>query len=226
MPKENIFTKSIIKSLMKEMNIEYHEIDNTVINIESYKDYLNKTRQNFIDYNIDSYEITGYIIIGKFLQTKTFGYKDCQFYAYVIKNKESTELCISISKMNPNLWYRFKEYKECRDIPNILEIYTPESYHLEYTKSHKGCMGSESILQMTVTDLETYILIHPFTEILLWGPVWDDFPFRDNYENENINKEQHMVYSIHAMKQTSEIYTFSVKTLFSFNFNYFRKSSS
>ncbi len=138
-------------------------------------------------------------------------------YMYLICDSEYRELFISIERCHPIFWYKFSSKKEFYDIfDQIYNIYNPAEYLLTFTNTTRGFVGTDRMLNATVDNLENFLSFNSFTEFLLWGSRWPDHPFRDAYEEGEVNTRANIAYTMQAMKQKANTTsTISVRSKFS-----------
>lgn len=177
------------------------------------KDYLNyvKSLDIYEEYNDKLFNLTeydDYKIIGL-----------CQIgnseYMYLITNKLYKVLYLSIEKTHPIFWYKFKTKKLfIENFDSLYETYNSFNFPFSFKKQVKGFMGNESILNVSIHDIENHLLLNKNTDKLIWGSKWSDHPFR--YKYNNATHMDSIIFTGQAMRQMNDdIYSVSVRTIFS-----------
>ena len=67
-----------------------------------------------------------------------------------------------------------------------------------------------------ITEIEKNLILNRYSEVLTWGSFWDDYPFRDKFNNlDKLTNNERLTLSTVAMKQKDGQYTISIRSLFS-----------
>ena len=208
---------------IKSLNTKYkNEIIWNTLPINEYIEYINSidiynditTNLNINIKEYKDYEIIGFCEINKNLRFVG----DFDEHMYLITDSSKKKLYISIGKCHPIFWYLIKSESEFTDnFDNIYETYNQEGYHLHHTKKIRAFMGTNELLSLDVFDIETHLLLHKYSEKLLWGSKWKDFPYRNNYLVENVSQFDSNIFTSHAMQQDykENTYNISVRSKYS-----------
>ncbi|MBA42949.1 MAG: hypothetical protein CMF62_02930 [Magnetococcales bacterium] len=169
-------------------------------------DFINKVKWEGYPENLEqvdeysNWEILGVCELNRNLKELTFGDENKNYYMYFITNTNRSKLFISIHISHPILWY---EIGEVNEIEKIINYYNPHSYENNLDEI-VAYVGSAESLELSLLDFENLILSSPFTELLMWGNLYQDFPFRKEYERLDISSKEHMIYFNQAMRQDPE----------------------
>jgi len=138
-------------------------------------------------------------------------------YIYLITDNKYTKLYISIDKTFPFFWYKYNTKKEFIDkFDYLCLLYDEPNYNLSFQGKMRGFIGTEKMLSVDFDGVAKLLIENRFTDGLVWGSVWKDYPFRNLYLTNNISKHEHMIYTEQAMKQlTNEMMHLNTRTRFS-----------
>jgi hypothetical protein len=136
---------------------------------------------------------------------------------YLITDDCYKVLYISIGKSHPIFWYKFTTKKDfTNSFDNIYEKYTKTEYDMNMSKSVKVFVGDINILSINIHDIENHLLLQKYTDKLIYGSMWKDHPFRDEYKNSYIDPIKSVILTGQAMRQDEKLpYCVNVRTLYS-----------
>ncbi|ARF11637.1 hypothetical protein Klosneuvirus_2_73 [Klosneuvirus KNV1] len=134
---------------------------------------------------------------------------------YIIIADDLNTLYISIGQCHPLFWYVFINMDELlNSFDNIYEIYSHPNV-LQYTNNIKGFIGNEEMLELNIHDIENHLLLNSYTDKMIWGSLWKQHPYRNEYESGNTSHIDSIIYTGQAMRQNEYEYTVSVLTEYS-----------
>ena len=178
-------------------------IKDILYGIQAFDDQINKELEISIDQYLD-YKIIGYIVT------------DYE-YIYLITDSSYKCLYISIGKSHPLFWYKFNTRKSFTDnFDNICNTYTKNTYNYNMSGYTKVFMGDDDLLSINIHDIENQFILQKFTDNMIYGSLWNDHPFRNEYKNTYINPIKSAILTGQAMRQSQgSPYSVSVRTLYS-----------
>ena len=141
--------------------------------------------------------------------------KESNDIIHIIHNKDLNVIYLCVSFSHPYLWYSFNELEYdniIETLNKIIKIYNPVDYVETYDKHISGFIGNEKILEMTENDLIENLVVGEWNELFMWGPLWEDHPFRETIKNEILSEFQYSKINIYAMQQLNDFITINVKT--------------
>lgn len=134
---------------------------------------------------------------------------------YIILADDLNTLYISIGQCHPIFWYVFNDIDDfLQSFDHIYEIYS-HSNTLQYSNYIKGFMGNEAMLELNIHDIENHLLLNSFTDKMIWGSMWKQHPYRNDYESGNVSHIDSIIYTGQAMRQNEDEYSVSVLTEYS-----------
>ena len=167
--------------------------------------------------NLKEFEIIAGLPINSKLKNETLGYANSNFYLFLISNHTSLYLSLSITP--PDYWYACKSIKELkRFLFDAKLIYNPNEYLTTFTKQISAVVAYKDDYDMIdqITEIEKNLILNRYSEVLTWGSFWDDYPFRDKFNNlDKLTNNERLTLSTVAMKQKDGQYTISIRSLFS-----------
>lgn len=184
--------------------------------------------EEFINYLIDNYPLEkltesndlddykSYLLIGK-CEINTHLKYESLGYMYFITDPDYKDIYISIDKSYPLFWYKYTTKKDFyNSLDNIYKAYNPTEYKLDFESDHRGFIGTEKMLGLSIDEIENHFILNIFTELLPWGSVWKDHPFRDIYQDGEVSSRQNIIMQTQAMKQLNDtIYHVNIRTQYS-----------
>lgn len=170
---------------------------------------------NFDD--LKEFEIIAGLPINKKLKNETLGYANSNFYLFLISNH--TSLYLSLSVTPKDYWYSCRSIKELkRFLFDAKSIYNPTEYLTTFTNQISAVIAYKEDHDMIdqITEIEKNLILNRYSEVLTWGSFWDDYPFRDKFNNlDKLTNHDRLTLSTIAMKQKDGQYTVSIRSLFS-----------
>lgn len=195
------------------------EDKNKYYSIEDLKKYLIKndilhTQKELED--LSNYRIFGYLELNTHLKKVTAGYTKSKFFLFIIVKKDHKECCLSVSKFSPTLWFRTTNKTKLKKLlDQINYVYNPHVYNINFTKCKSFFGGTMGSLEMDLVELESMMIVNNNTELLTWGSVWNDYPFRHIFNN-NLSKYDKNSISVQASRQHPDFpHQVNVRTLLS-----------
>ena len=183
-----------------------------VDSIDVYFDITNTTDINITDYK--SHKIIGYCEMNCHLSFVN----DTNELLYLITDEKYTVLYVSVGRTHPIFWYKVSSRENfINHFDQIYEMYNQKEYHLNHNSKTRAFIGTDAILSLETFDIENHLLMHKYSEKLLWGSKWPDHPYRINYMNESLSPFDSLVYTSHAMQQDyrEDTYSISVRSKYS-----------
>lgn len=178
--------------------------------IEKYTNICNDEKSSYTIYK--DYKIIGYFEINRKLKSHID--KETKYYAYLITDTEYRDLYISIVESNPIYWYKMTRRKEFYSrFTDLYERYNPERYE-EYECESVGYIGTSEELDLTVEDIEDYLVMNENTEFLIWGSYWRDNPFREIYRRREVKSKENIMMMTQAIRQQNRKYWTSNRSRF------------
>lgn len=204
----------MINMLIDKINSKLNNIFR-MDNIIATETYINLAYPLFLFdiMNMDNdFNIIGYTEINKKLKKNTYGKTRCEFYLYLLEKGDV--LYASISITHSLLWYKINDMENYIDLINIINGYNPELLPYDFTNKINALLGSDDNIDgQLMLDFQNNMIVNKYTELLLWGTLWKDHPFRNDYDDE-IRKEEHIIYYAQAMRNNDNQNGFNVRTLF------------
>lgn len=199
-----------------EKEIIWIDNDDT-INMKNYIEYISaidiyndiNTRLNITWESYKTMKIVGICEMNKYLKFEKEG---CEDLMYILKDDKGKKY-ISIGRCHPIFWYKY----DTKRFSDIYNIYNQESYSTDFNGNQQSAfIGNEEMLGLTIHELENHLIFHKYSEKLIWGSKWDDYPFRDCFMNNSVSYIDSIIYTGQSMRQISDdYYTVSVRTNYS-----------
>lgn len=218
--------KNIFKKFKKDIILADIKFKDKIIWDKSTKmeDYINFVKSiNIYERTNDSNEIK----IDNYLDHKIIGFceiKNNKYnsnyslnYLYIIRDNEKKSLYVSIEKCHPIFWYKFLTKQDFFDnFDLIYDLYNRTNSPNELNGNISCFIGSNDILNLDIHDIENHFLVNGYSEKLIWGSKWSDYPFRDELTKREISHLEGILFIGQSMRQNSDdIYSVSVCSLFS-----------
>lgn len=213
MGRKNTFKPDIFTSIKAYIQYEYSEYIEWIDNI-SIDEYIKLSLSKNVSVSEPKQD---YIIVGRFeinscLKVDT----ESKHYGFLITDPEYKTINVSIGYTDPVFWYTFDNRKDFFNSFNVIyDSYNPKEYLVEYPNCTRGFGGSESVLKATIDDVERYIITNHNTEILIWGSMWKDHPFRNEYSGEVSRLDNIMMIDTSMKQINSHTYHINVRSKYS-----------
>jgi len=199
----------------KEEIIWIDEDDN--INIKNYITYLGTIDlyndiNTSLNTNWETYKkmkIVGICEMNKYLKFINDTYDDLMYF---IKD-ENDKIYISIGRCHPIFWYKYNK----NNFDKLYNLYNQKKYPIDFNENQiNAFLGNQDMLNLNIHELENHFLIHKYSEKLIWGSKWDDYPFRECFMSSYVSHIDSIIYTGQSMRQiNNDYYTVSVRTNYS-----------
>jgi hypothetical protein len=207
-------------SVQENKMVEPNICDKNMLHYKGINEILNLIKEkNLYDELIEIpdkyqyYEPVACILLKKNIVLPMVKESDEILHIIIDTDKECIYVCVSFS--HPYLWYSVEESQQKefdKIVTKIITIYNPGDYPDVYKNKIIGFMGSEKMLLMTKYDLIESIVIGEWNELFMWGPLWEDHPFRETFKNSLLSEFQYSKVNLFAMQQHNEEFTINIKT--------------
>lgn len=141
--------------------------------------------------------------------------EDEEDYYYLLQNKKTKELYISISESAPCYWHKVSE----DNIKDILDIYNVSEYKIDMVSYHRAFIGTAEMLHLDMKNIEDALILCKNSEAYVWGSEWDDYPFDRTTisKGDILSNNLEMIYKTEqAIRQISDdYYSIASRTMFS-----------
>lgn len=186
-------------------NVTMDDFINYVDSIDIFLDITETSKINTKDYK--TYKIIGLCQMNKNLRFVG----DLHENLYLITDPDQKVIYLSIGQTHPIFWYKVTSEEEFLiNFNQIYETYNQKGYHLNHKSKVRAFMGTNAMLSLENFDIENHFLLHKYSEKLLWGSKWADYPYRTNYLTEEVSSFDSVVYTGHALQQDYRVDTYSV----------------
>ncbi|AYV77024.1 MAG: hypothetical protein Barrevirus8_10 [Barrevirus sp.] len=158
------------------------------------KELINKYKATITEYK--DFKIIGYCL------TNSSDYLE---YIYLLSDPEYKTLFISVGRCHPIFWYKFTTKKDFMNkFDDIYDTYSQKDLDDTFIISKRVFIGNADIMNNNIHDIENNFLTQKYTDKLLYGSLWEDYPFREEVANKMMNPMNALVLSGQAMRQKKE----------------------
>lgn len=199
--------------LEQDKKFKMNDYINYVKSTDIYSEFNNKINVNLDEYT--NYKILGICsLVNNNLKMITM---DPTEFMFLLTDQHYKLLFISIGKCHPLFWYKFTNKKTfINNFDVIYEAYNPIQYTINFSNKISGFIGNEEILSLNIHDIENHFILNKYTDKLIWGSKWDDYPFRSEYTKKNVSHIDNIIHTGQAMRQNGDCeYSVSVRTNYS-----------
>lgn len=184
-----------------------NELDNIVLYDEviafSTSDYYEFIKKNYQELKEDSDLINKLNIIGYI----ELNIHDRCIYLFTYKE----HVYASVDKCPILFWYKLNK---SIDISKIYEHYNGKEQCT--SKCIRSFIGTEDMLNIDIDDIENHFIINRYSDSLMWGSNWTDYPFRQHLCDNIISTNEAKIIHAQALSQLDdEEYNVSIKTRYS-----------
>ncbi|MCJ7637813.1 MAG: hypothetical protein MUO21_10020, partial [Nitrososphaeraceae archaeon] len=153
---------------------------------------------------------------------KILGYCTCSMneyleYIYLLTDEEFKTLYVSIGRCHPLFWYKFTTKKDfLSSFDELYNAYSKSEINFEFIKTKRVFIGNDDLLDVDIHDIENHLILHKYTDKLIYGSLWGDHPFRTEYTNKVVDPINSIIFTGQAMRQEeNEPYRVSVRSQYS-----------
>ena len=210
MVRKNNFEPSYLEEFLGTYNTfwnkKFNKLNSTNMTIKKYYRFLEKKEQNIIiDKNL-------YIIS---IIKKNLSDKKINKYIYFISDKEHKYLYISIGINKKIYWYSFEtRYSFKKNFKKIINCYVNNNYKLNYNCNYKAFIKVNNENNIFLNNIKRDFERCLYTENYLWGSVWKDYPFREDYVNLLLTNNK-KIKNKESMRQLKNKYKINCRTKYS-----------
>lgn len=215
----NIFNKTITKHDLTSISL--FEPDDMDISEILKEIQLSDFQLGDIDL-FKSCKIIGNMETSPLLRDKCF--ESDVTYLYFITDEANTELYVGMDHIHPFFWQKLPLDNFLYDeLKIIIDTYHKISYETPMKLSYKACIGTDGNFNMTMDDIEEFIIRNNFLEIFAWGSYWDEYPYREHVSTRRYSKLQLDRMMLYSMRQADNVCisvrTKASKSLVKFEYN-------
>lgn len=135
---------------------------------------------------------------------------------YLISDPDYKSVYVTIGRCHPIFWYKYVTRKDFFDNFDIIyDTYMKSDLNFNFEKSIRVCIGNSDILSIDIHDIENNLLMQKYTDKLIYGSLWQDHPFRNEYNSKVVNAINSIIFTGQAMRQENLTYSVSVRTQYS-----------
>ena len=227
---KNFFYKQNIK-----INVEWFDDDTKLIMFD-FLGHIYNERHQYAHLCSDSdlirmfddlikFKLIGKIQICKYLQKDTL-IDNTPTEMFLITDKDQSVLYIAIERVVPLLWYVITSMDLLESaLESLTSVYNPNNYENKFDLVKRFYLKSSRSFNFADT-LHDYLIQNNYTEVMLYGSAWPDYPARDYIANNIIGPREFNKICLHAMKQTEHSYSITTRSIYSKSIIKFEENKS
>lgn len=209
-----MFTKNVLKSIFQEHNPTWYKSNHIYVylgNLSLYKSsfdfiYSSKKFEEILNTFV-TYNVVGHISLNKDLENDIVVNQETS-KIFIITDTNNNEMYLSIGYCMPVLWYIFDNIDIKDSVSKIVETYNQNKYN-NLTIFDKYYIDDDiGFNKINIILFENY-----YSEILIYGSKWNEFPFRNNIDIMNVNNVDKL-FSL-ALQQNNKTCSVSTHSIFS-----------